>query len=46
MTTSDNSLKPSAGDNPFVGPRPLKDGETLYGRDTELQDLFYLLING
>jgi WD40 repeat protein len=26
--------------NPFVGPRPIQQGETLHGRDTELRGLF------
>ncbi len=30
--------------NPFVGPRPFKRGETLYGRDRERTNLRYLLI--
>ncbi len=33
----------SSGANPFVGPRPLEPGETLYGRERELRELFYLL---
>jgi WD40 repeat protein len=32
--------------NPYVGPRPFKTGETLYGRDGELHDLSNLLIAG
>ena len=31
------------GPNPYVGPRPFQSGERLYGRDTEVRDLFYLL---
>ncbi len=30
--------------NPFVGPRPFKKGETLYGRDREILELLDLLI--
>ena len=30
--------------NPYVGPRSFQTGETLYGRDRELQDLLGLLI--
>ena len=29
--------------NPFVGPRPFRVGEKLYGRETEQQELFHLL---
>ncbi len=29
--------------NPYVGPRPLRFGEELFGRDKEVPDLFYLL---
>ncbi len=28
--------------NPFVGPRPFESGERLYGRDRELDELYYL----
>lgn len=31
-----------AGPNPYVGPRPFEPGETLYGREDEINDLFYL----
>ncbi len=31
-----------AGPSPYVGPCPFKRGETLYGRDDEINDLFYL----
>ena len=30
--------------NPYVGPRAFKTGETLYGRDNELNELLHLLI--
>ena len=30
--------------NPYVGPRAFKTGETLYGRDRELNQLLDLLI--
>ncbi|MCP4653954.1 MAG: ATP-binding protein, partial [bacterium] len=33
----------TAGPNPYVGPRPFELGETLYGRDRELNELYYLL---
>ena len=32
-----------AGPNPYVGPRPFRLGEPLFGRDSEARDLFYLL---
>src|SRR5436190_10543947 len=31
------------GENPYVGPRPLKAGEALFGRDQEVRELFYRL---
>jgi hypothetical protein len=31
------------GPNPFVGPRPFRLGESLFGRGKEVPDLFYLL---
>ena len=31
------------GPNPYVGPRPLKLGEPLFGRDAEVRSLFHLL---
>jgi hypothetical protein len=31
------------GANPYVGPRPFRFGEPLFGRDFEARDLFYLL---
>lgn len=39
MTTSSTS----AGVNPFVGPRPLETGERIFGRDREIEELYYLL---
>src|SRR5512143_3076241 len=30
--------------NPYVGPRAFQQGETLYGRDREVQELLDLLI--
>jgi hypothetical protein len=30
--------------NPYVGPRSFRTGETLYGRDRELNELLDLLI--
>ena len=35
--------RPCLGPNPYVGPRPFQTGETIYGRDAEIRDLFYLL---
>lgn len=32
-----------AGDNPFVGPHPLETGQEIFGRDTEIENLFDLL---
>jgi len=29
--------------NPFVGPRPIQQGEALHGRSTELRELYNLL---
>jgi hypothetical protein len=29
--------------NPFVGPRPLERGQPIFGRDKEIDDLYYLL---
>ena len=34
---------PAATRNPFVGPRPLRAGEALPGRDREVRELFDLL---
>lgn len=39
MTTSSSS----AGVNPFVGPRPLETGQRIFGRDREIEELYYLL---
>jgi conflict system STAND superfamily ATPase len=39
MTTSSTS----AGVNPFVGPRPLETGQRIFGRDREIEELYYLL---
>jgi WD40 repeat protein len=38
----DGASGPTAG-NPYPGPRPYQRGETLYGRDREITELFYLL---
>src|SRR5262249_38320112 len=35
--------EPKLGQNPYVGPRPYRLGEALFGRDSEARDLFYLL---
>src|ERR1039457_878093 len=29
--------------NPFVGPRPIDTGQKIFGRDREIEELFYLL---
>ena len=29
--------------NPFVGPRPIRQGEALYGRDVEVRELYHRL---
>ena len=34
----------SSSDNPYVGPRALREGETLYSRDEEMRDLADLLV--
>ena len=31
--------------NPFVGPRSFETGETLFGRDREIRELFGLLVS-
>ena len=33
----------SSGVNPFVGPRPLETGQQIFGRDREIEELYYLL---
>jgi WD40 repeat protein len=38
----DGASGPAAA-NPYPGPRPYQRGETLYGRDREITELFYLL---
>lgn len=35
--------KPLLGENPFVGPRPLEIGQRIFGRDREIDELYYLL---
>src|SRR6185369_3569777 len=37
------SLKRAVGVNPFVGPRPFETGRKIFGRDREIDDLYYLL---
>ena len=32
-----------AGPNPFVGPRPLETGQSIFGRERETEELYYLL---
>ena len=29
--------------NPFVGPRPIEKGQQIFGRDLEIDQLYYLL---
>src|ERR1039457_2985010 len=29
--------------NPFVGPRPIETGQRIFGRDREIEELYYLL---
>ena len=29
--------------NPFVGPRPLETGQRIFGRQREIEELYYLL---
>src|SRR5262249_59152169 len=37
------SLKRAVGANPFVGPHPIETGRKIFGRDREIDDLYYLL---
>lgn len=37
------SAPPGQHANPFVGPRPLERGQPIFGRDREIDDLYYLL---
>src|SRR5262249_20586336 len=37
------SLKRAVGANPFIGPRPFETGRRIFGRDREIDDLYYLL---
>src|SRR5262249_43854215 len=37
------SLKRAVGANPYVGPRPFETGRHIFGRDREIDDLYYLL---
>jgi len=32
---TDEMIHPAGGDNPFVGPRSIPEGMTLFGRDRE-----------
>jgi WD40 repeat protein len=41
---SENLESPSLTPSPYVGPRPFKSGEVLFGRDRERDELLYLLI--
>ena len=29
--------------NPFVGPRPIENGQPIFGRELEIDQLYYLL---
>ncbi len=37
-----SASKSLLGGNPYVGPRPFEPGETLYGREAEINELYYL----
>jgi tetratricopeptide (TPR) repeat protein len=41
MTGIDAAAGPFA--NPFVGPRPIEKGQSIFGRDLEIDQLYYLL---
>src|ERR1019366_5298866 len=41
MTGIDAAAGPFA--NPFVGPRPIENGQSIFGRDLEIDQLYYLL---
>src|SRR5262249_1463510 len=43
MTRTGNEMAEHPATNPYPGPRPFRSGETLYGRDREITQLFYLL---
>ena len=38
-----SKLRRAVGANPFVGPRPFETGRKIFGRDREIDDLYYLL---
>jgi len=38
-----NGVKTPAATNPFVGPRPIETGQRIFGRDSEIEELYYLL---
>ena len=40
MTGSDTATKRK---NPFVGPRPIDLGQKIFGRDREIEQLYYFL---
>ena len=42
---SDESGRPADGDNPFVGPRSIPEGMTLFGRDRETRDLYRVVVS-
>lgn len=46
MSTGPDTLPPpvAIGNNPYVGPRPLRGGERLYGRTRELNDLRHSVV--
>ena len=43
MTTTGSNMAERTTTNPYPGPRPFRSGETIYGRDQEITQLFYLL---
>ncbi len=38
-----SKLKLAVGANSFVGPRPFETGRKIFGRDREIDHLYYLL---
>ncbi len=38
-----SSVKTDFGFNPFIGPHPIETGRKIFGRDHEIDDLYYLL---
>src|SRR5205823_4523616 len=37
------SVNAPVATNPFVGPHPIETGQKIFGRDTEIEKLYYLL---